>query len=473
MKRILILSTIFLILIVSTVPFLFKNDFSSEEKNKETVFVGITYCGDTIEGGKALIDKVKNYTNLFVLQSGTLQRDLEKVEELGDYAISSGLSFLPYFSTYLPHLISPWLETATCKWGNQFLGVYYGDEPGGRMLDDYVEFKDVQTDDTIMKTRYGDIVVHRLDGIIIHYELSGTIHLLKPESTNGSSSSEESITDNPESSSIYITCYSNGTIRVTQPDGQISTVDRIFGIPGFETYEDLLAARPFKDFDDAAQRFISHHQDRIENLKSKSIEIFTSDYALYWFDYVSGYDVVLSQLGWNHTLEQDVALVRGAARMQNKDWGVIITWKYNRPPYLDNGTEVYEQMCMAYECGAKYIVLFNYFEEGAGPYGTIEEEHFWALERFWNEAVKDSDVIQASIEPETVLILPNNYGWGMRWKEDKIWGVLKPDEKSLQIWNLLQNALTKHGLKLDIVYDDAEFPVTSQYQQIYSWNQTG
>jgi hypothetical protein len=48
-----------------------------------------------------LIDKVKGYTNLFVLQCGQLQRSLESVDELGDYAVSSGLYFLPYFGNYL------------------------------------------------------------------------------------------------------------------------------------------------------------------------------------------------------------------------------------------------------------------------------------------------------------------------------------------------------------------------------------
>ena len=81
----------------------------------ETVYVGVTYCGNSVKDGKALIDKVKHYTNLFVLQSGTLQRDLESVNELGDYAISSGLYFLPYFGYYMEEQFSIWLEAAKQK----------------------------------------------------------------------------------------------------------------------------------------------------------------------------------------------------------------------------------------------------------------------------------------------------------------------------------------------------------------------
>ena len=204
----------------------------------------------------------------------------------------------------------------------------------------------------------------------------------------------------------------------------------------------------------------------------RNLTSFTSEYALYWFDYLSGYDVLLAQIGWNHTLTQDIALVRGAANLQNKNWGTIITWKYNHPPYLDSGETIFEQMLASYEAGAKYAVIFNYAENMSGPYGTLQEEHFVALERFWNEAVQNSNINQGSIKGEAVLVLPQNYGWGMRRLDDKIWGLWKADEKAEQIWNLLTNLLNEYGLTLDIVYEDPEFPVEGKYDKIFYWNQT-
>ena len=210
-----------------------------------------------------------------------------------------------------------------------------------------------------------------------------------------------------------------------------------------------------------------------KELRANSITIFTSDYLLYWFDYLMDYDVVFAQLGWNHTETQDIALVRGAANLQNKTWGTMITWKYNQPPYLDAPENVYNQLISSYESGAEYIVIFNYptYPE-ENQYGIMTNEHFEALERFWNDTVTNPDVVHGSTEVEAVLVLPNNYGWGMRNIEDKIWAFWRPDENSEQIWNISRQLLTQYGLRLDVVYDDLAFPVTGKYQKIYYWNQT-
>jgi hypothetical protein len=215
-----------------------------------------------------------------------------------------------------------------------------------------------------------------------------------------------------------------------------------------------------------------HMDDGFEAIETKSLDAFVSDYALYWFDYLAGYDVVLAQAGWNHTLVQDIALVRGASRMQNKTWGEMITWKYRHPPYLDSGEVIYEQMRTAYECGAEYIMIFNFPTLEGNDYGIMTDEHFDALERFWKDTVKNSEVIHGSIEAEAALVLPKNYGCGMRHQEDRIWGWWGPDNKSQQIWTISRQLLTQYGTHLDIVYDDPAFPVTGKYKQIYYWNQT-
>ena len=201
---------------------------------------------------------------------------------------------------------------------------------------------------------------------------------------------------------------------------------------------------------------------------SNNTKVFTSDYGLYWFDYLSGYDVVLGQVGWNLTLNQQIGLMRGAADLQHKDWGVIITWKYQQPPYLDNGTEILSQMKTAYECGAKYIVLFDYYDSDNATYGTMKPEHFQALESFWKNEVTNPQKTQGSIKANSVLVLPKNYGWGTRWEEDKVWGIFEADNQTRQIWSLMETTLQEHGFKTDIVVDDSRFPVPPNYQSIYT-----
>ena len=446
MKKALAISAILIITALLAVLLIVYNP--TQITANPTAYVGVTYCGNSVDEGKMLIDKVKAYTNLFVLQSGQLQRNLASVDELGDYAVSSGLYFLPYFGTYIESTFSTWLATAKEKWGKYFLGVYYSDEAGGKMLDGNVEFRNA-TGDTVKKTIYGDIVLQKTDGIVIHYELGGVIHVSEP--VNG----------NEDALPTYTTFYPNGTITGDQPSQ-----------PTFKTYQDLMKVKPFKNPNDVADAFLSRDHDNIEWLSNESVTVFTSDYALYWWDYLSGYNVMLAQIGWNLTETQQIALIRGAAKQQNKDWGIVITWKYNKPPYLDNETEILSQMRTAYEAGAKYFVLFNYYEEnGNNPYGTLKPEHFQALQNFWNDVVKNPHVTQGAIKADTVLVLPKGYGWGMRTREDKIWGVFKADDQTHQFWELTQTTLQNHGLKTDIVYEDPAYQLKEGYQNVYRWTQ--
>lgn len=444
-KKILLMLAVALLTIAVIVVLLVQlNHFGNVEKEHE-IYVGVTYCGNSVEGGKQMIDRVKGYTNLFVLQSGDLQRDLGRVNELGDYAVASGMYFLPYFGTYIKQTFSTWLETAKEKWGDNLLGIYYGDEPAGKMLDDNVNFGTTNAGDIVSKTRYGDIVVQKPDNTVIHYEIGGNIHVYQPENISAGSSA------------VYITFFPNGTVT-TDNQNQYSSSSL--------TYQTLMAARPFKDINEAAEKFLDRDRENIEYLHN-STEVFTSDYVLPWFDYSAGYDVVLTQIGWNLTFSQQIAIARGAANLQHKDWGIVITWKYDTAPYLDNGPEIFSQMKSAYECGAKYILLFNYYDNTAFPYGTMRNEHFQALESFWNDVVQNPSVKQGSIAADSLLVLPKNYGWGMRWENDRIWGIFNANETTQKLWNLKQSALIDNDLKIDIVYENSDFPYTTRYPDIY------
>jgi hypothetical protein len=234
-------------------------------------------------------------------------------------------------------------------------------------------------------------------------------------------------------------------------------------------FEEILNGSSPRNYDAAAKVYLNGFQNAsgLRDLKARSITAFTSDYALYWFDYLAGYDVLFAQFGWNGSLVQNIALIRGAARMQNKSWGAIITWKYNQPPYLDSGEAIYEQMLVAHEAGAKYVIIFNYPQ--VNDYGVMTDEHFKALERFWNHITNTSENARDSVKAEAALVLPRNYGWGMRNPTDRIW-YWGSDEKSPQIWELSRKLLSQYGLYLDIVYDDPAFPITGKYAQIYYWN---
>jgi hypothetical protein len=56
----------------------------------------------------------------------------------------------------------------------------------------------------------------------------------------------------------------------------------------------------------------------MQDAKDRSIPVFTSDCALFWFDYLAGYDAVFAELEWNHSRAQQIALCRGAVNVQNK-----------------------------------------------------------------------------------------------------------------------------------------------------------
>jgi hypothetical protein len=79
---------------------------------------------------------------------------------------------------------------------------------------------------------------------------------------------------------------------------------------------------PIKDYNDAATIFVSTEQHTLSSIGNQSdVELFTSDYGLYWFDYKGGYNTVFAELFGGQTDAQTLALDRGAADMQDKTWG--------------------------------------------------------------------------------------------------------------------------------------------------------
>jgi hypothetical protein len=405
MKQARILAvTIPLMLLVLAVFFINYGFVSPAENSLEHFHIGVSFCGNTTAEAKLLIDRVKNYTNLFVIQSGPVSKNETSLTEIADYATEQGLDIIPFFGIFdrdQPWQL-PWVDAAKQKYGSQFLGVYYYDEPGGIQLD-------------INNTEW----THFFNSYVRRFENSSSY----------------------QTHSEGIDQFINGSLT-----RDYDSAARVY-IDSFKRYSDLLM------------------------LKNHSIPILTSDYALYWYTYKGGWDVMLTQIGWNDSVTQDIALVRGAARLQGKEWGAMITWKYDKPPYLDTGPEIYTQMQMAYTAGANYIVIFNYPQnDTTNTYGVMGDEHFQALQDFWND-VKTRKISHGSRGGDVAYVLPENYGWGMRRIDDKIW-YWGPDELSPQIWNATRQLLSEYGLHLDMVYSDPQFPLEANYSRVYYWNQT-
>jgi hypothetical protein len=254
---------------------------------------------------------------------------------------------------------------------------------------------------------------------------------------------------------------------------------------GFYAYDetggwqvDFYDLRPVKEADnytDAANQFESN-MNRILDLYTQSYTnstkypLFTSDYALYWFDYKGGYDTVFAEFGWNYSRQLNIALCRGAATMQGKDWGAIITWTYTEPPYLESSMELFNDLLLAYENGAKYIIVFNSNENYT--HGVLEPDQLQALRVFWHY-VQNNPRTSFPAGDRVAYVLPKDYAYGFRGPNDKIWGFWEADNFSNQLCQTLGSLIEEYGPMLDVIYDEGlENNSTCGYSKLIFWNGT-
>jgi len=227
------------------------------------------------------------------------------------------------------------------------------------------------------------------------------------------------------------------------------------------------------DYVDAAYQFESRVGGGLMSIVTNSYNLtyfplFTSDYALYWFDYKAGYDVIFAELGWNYSKPLNIALDRGAATMENKDWGAMILWKYTVPPYIESGGDLYNDLVLAYSNGAKYIAVFDANEGWTS--GILQTEHFQALQMFWHDIQSNSGV-NRRISDRTAYVLPNGYGFGFRGPDDKIWGLWEADDLAIPLSISVNDMLNTYGTSLDLIYDDGlQYGSTYGYNQVFYWN---
>jgi hypothetical protein len=229
-----------------------------------------------------------------------------------------------------------------------------------------------------------------------------------------------------------------------------------------------------KNYSDASTSFVNMSRwwlDRFVRFSNATnFDLYMSDYALYWFDYEAGYDTVFAQLGWNYSRQLNIAQCRGAANMHGKDWGAIITWTYTHPPYIESGSKLYDDLVLAYENGAKFILVFDSNKEYTET--ILKEEHLDALKQFW-EYAKAHPRTSLTLNDRVAYVLPKDYGYGFRGPNDKIWGFWEADNLTSKVCSDLSNLFAQYDQRLDIIYDDGlDANNTYGYSRLIFWNGT-
>src|SRR4030065_2344133 len=114
-------------LITLLFSFLASIEFVNTRQSTPEFFVGVemAYANATFGDVKDLVDKVKNYTNLFVIGSPEISFNQTLLNATCDYIYDAGLSFIVFFSDpYTRYNYHPiiWIMKAKEKYGDRFLG---------------------------------------------------------------------------------------------------------------------------------------------------------------------------------------------------------------------------------------------------------------------------------------------------------------------------------------------------------------
>ena len=224
-------------------------------------------------------------------------------------------------------------------------------------------------------------------------------------------------------------------------------------------------------YSDAAAQYTYALGLIINYYKNYAGQVFTADFALHWFDYESDYSAVFTEFASNNTREIAIAQGRGAATNFNRDFGVILTWKYDAPPYIESGKDLYNDMVLAYKLGAKYVVIFDHPK--LDTYGILADEHFEALRKFWDYYHRSPQDFNSQ-KADIAYVLPKDYGFGLRRVDDGIWGLFGPDELSRKVWSDVNKLVDLYGFGVDIVFDEPGVVDTARtrYERLFFWNET-
>ena len=172
----LILAVALLIALISVSLFLSLEPY--KEISARPFYLGVEFAyGNQFSQVKALVDKVKGYTNLFVIGSVLLTFNRTALNESCNYLYSSGLNFIVLVTSFPMYNstngypsnsnLFDWMGNATIDYGDQLLGFYRYDEPGGNQLDDGT-FQLVKNA-SLRYAGIADSYVYNVGGIVNYY----------------------------------------------------------------------------------------------------------------------------------------------------------------------------------------------------------------------------------------------------------------------------------------------------------------
>jgi len=210
--------------------------------------------------------------------------------------------------------------------------------------------------------------------------------------------------------------------------------------------------------------------------------LFTSDYGLYWYDYAAGYNTVFAELGLNsgnevYSRQLSIALCRGAATAFKQDWGAIITYSSAQAPYMENSSQLKSDMLLAYNNGAKYIVVFD-----SNPNFTqniLDSSQLGAIKWFWQYAEANPRTVGQPSD-RSVYVLPPDFGYGFRSPNDTVWGLWNANWDGTASLDFVADVsmcvvtfLQMFNQSLDIIYPISNATLQSiGYKNVIYWNDT-
>jgi hypothetical protein len=96
------------VILFASLAFILSQRLTAENKSiEDKLYFGVSYGQPTAENAKILIDRVKNFTNFFLVNSYDLVTNETALNEVCDYAAQANLKFIVYFD-FISRIAYPW-----------------------------------------------------------------------------------------------------------------------------------------------------------------------------------------------------------------------------------------------------------------------------------------------------------------------------------------------------------------------------